>query len=189
MRLAIVNGFILFIWVVLPLSVEGEPLFSLGPFAVTREGISLCAKITLKSNAIVLAVIPLLTSMSVATLGHALHRLHIPSKIVYLFLLTYRYIFVINKEYQRILRAAKIRGFHPRTNMHTYKAYAYFIGMLFVKASVRAQRVHQAMLCRGFKGKFYCLCEFSISPLDWVMSTFLATAIFGLGVLEWCKII
>jgi cobalt/nickel transport system permease protein len=188
-RLAFVNGFILFFWLLLPLTVGGEPLFFLGPFAVAREAVFLSARITLKSNAILLAVFPLLTSMPIATLGHTLHRLHVPEKIVYLFLLTYRYVFVISKEYQRIVRAAKIRGFHPRTNVHTYRTYAYFIGMLFVKASARAQRVHLAMLCRGFKGKFYCLREFSMSSLDWAFSSLMAAAILGLGILEWIRMI
>jgi len=92
-RLAVVNGLILFFWLVLPLTFQGKPLFYLGPLAVTREGVILSAQITLKSNAILLAFISLIASMSIATLGHAMNRLYIPDKIVHLFLLTYRYIF------------------------------------------------------------------------------------------------
>ena len=187
-RLAVVNGLILFFWLVLPLTFEGKPLFYLGPLAVTREGVILSAQITLKSNAILLAFISLIASMSIATLGHAMNRLYIPDKIVHLFLLTYRYIFVIDQEYQRLSRSAKIRSFRPGTNAHTYRTYAYLIGILFVRASARAQRVHQAMLCRGFKGKFYCLREFSMSLFDWTWSVIMAVVIFGLGVLEWTKI-
>jgi cobalt/nickel transport system permease protein len=186
--LAVVNGLILFFWLVLPLTFPGKPLFTLGPLAVTREGVILSAQITLKSNAILLAFISLIASMSIATLGNAMNRLNIPGKIVQLFLLTYRYIFVIDQEYQRLSRSAKIRGFRPGTNTHTYKTYAYLIGMLFVRASARAQRVHQAMLCRGFKGKFYCLHEFSMSLFDWTWSVIMAVVIFGLGILEWTKI-
>ena len=188
-RLAVVNGLILFFWVVLPFTFKGEPLFHIGPLAFTREGVVLSALITLKSNAILLAFISMISSMSIATLGHALNRLHIPDKIVHLFLLTYRYIFVIDQEYQRLSRSAKIRSFRPGTNAHTYKTYAYLIGMLFVRASARAQRVHQAMLCRGFKGRFYCLHEFSMSLQDWTLSAIMALVILGLVILEWTKII
>ncbi len=184
-RVLIVNGLILFFWLVLPLTFEGETLFYFGPFAVTREGLLISARITLKSNAILLAFVALIASTSIATLGHALNRLRIPEKIVHLLLLTYRYVFVIEQEYQRLVRATKIRGFRPRSNMHTYRTYAYLIGMLFVRASERAARVHQAMLCRGFKGKFYCLREFSFSRLDFVWSAFMAIAVIGLGIVEW----
>ena len=187
-RLAVVNGLILFFWVVLPFTFKGQPLFHIGPLAFTREGVVLSAQITLKSNAILLSFIAMVASMSIATLGHALNRLHIPDKIVHLFLLTYRYIFVIDQEYQRLSRSAKIRSFRPGTNAHTYKTYAYLIGMLFVRASARAQRVHQAMLCRGFKGRFYCLHEFSMSLQDWALSAIMAMVILGLVILEWTKI-
>jgi cobalt/nickel transport system permease protein len=184
-RVLIVNGLILFFWLVLPLTFEGVALFYLGPFEVTREGLLLSARITLKSNAILLAFVALIASTSIATLGHALNRLRMPEKMVHLLLLTYRYVFVIEQEYQRLVRATKIRGFRPRSNLHTYRTYAYLIGMLFVRASERAERVHQAMICRGFKGKFYCLSEFSFSRLDFVCSAFMAIAVIGLVIVEW----
>ena len=184
-RLAVVNGLILLFWLLLPLTFEGEALFHVGPLTVTRPGVLLSARITIKSNAILLTFISLVATMSIATLGHAMDRLGIPSKIVHLLLLTYRYIFVIEQEYQRLTRSAKIRGFRPRTNMHTYRTVAYFIGMLFVRASNRAERVHQAMLCRGFNGKFFCLSDFVFSSKDWFFSVFMGVLIVGLGMLEW----
>ncbi|MCP4665042.1 MAG: cobalt ECF transporter T component CbiQ, partial [Deltaproteobacteria bacterium] len=54
-RAALVNGLILLFWFVLPLTFAGEPLFSLGPLAVSREGVLLSARITVRSNAILLA--------------------------------------------------------------------------------------------------------------------------------------
>ncbi len=183
-RLLIVNGLILLLWVVLPLTFEGTPLFSMGPFTVTREGILTSARITLKSNSILLAFISLAATSSLATLGYAMNRLRVPDKIVHLLLMTYRYVFVIELEYRRLVRAAKIRGFCPKTDMHTYRTYAYLIGMIFVRASDRSERVHKAMMCRGFKGKFYCLREFSFTRLDLAWSVFMTLAIVGLGLLE-----
>ncbi len=160
--------FLILLWLVLPLTTTGTPLFRIGPLAGTREGIILCAQITLKSNAILLAFTAWVATMNFAKLGQTLDQLKVPEKIVYLLLLTYRYIFVIEAEYGRLLRAAKIRGFKPGTNLHTYKTYAYLLGMLFVQASARAQRVHQAMRCRGFQGKFYSLYRFEAKTADWI---------------------
>ncbi len=92
--------------------------------------------------------------------------------------------FVIESEYLRLVRAMKIRSFKPGTNMHTYKTYAYLIGMIFVRASARAQRVHQAMMCRGFKGKFYSLYKFSSTRLSWIFSTVMTASLIGLVFLE-----
>ncbi|MBW2100810.1 MAG: cobalt ECF transporter T component CbiQ [Deltaproteobacteria bacterium] len=188
-RVAAVNGLILFLWLMLPFTIEGAPLFHLGPFSVTREGVLISLQITVKSNAILLAFIALIASMPMTVLGHALNRLFIPEKMVLLLLLTYRYLFVMEQEYQRLVRSVKIRGFRSGTNMHTYKTYAYLIGMLFVKASARAERVHQAMLCRGFQRKFYSLYNFSISRTDWICSAVMLSVIIGLALLELLKII
>lgn len=184
-RLTIVNVLNIFFWIVLPLTFEGNPLFQIGTLEITRSGVLLAAQITLKSNAILLAFITMVATSSIAILGHAMNQLRIPDKMVHLLLMTYRYVFVIEQEYQRLLKAVKIRNFRPKTNMHTYRTYAYLVGMLFVRASARAERVHHAMLCRGFKGKFYCLHDFSVSRLDLIWSTSMGVVIIGLGLLEW----
>jgi cobalt/nickel transport system permease protein len=159
-QLLSILSFMLLIWLVLPFTYEGELLYRVGPLGITKPGVLLCARITIKSIAILLIFISLVSTMTISALGHALGRLHIPGKLVQLLLMTYRYIFVIEQEYQRLTTAMKIRGFRSGTNIHSYRTYAYLIGMLFVRASIRAQRVQNAMLCRGFKGRFYSLVEY-----------------------------
>ena len=183
-RIALVNTLIFLLWLVLPFTFNGEVLTRIGPFAIYRPGVILATQITLKSNTILLAFIALIATMPFATLGHALHRLKVPQKIVHLLLMTYRYIFVIEQEYLRLIRATKMRGFRPGTNANTYRTYSYVIGMLFVRAAVRAERVHQAMLCRGFKGKFYSLQEFQIDSASWMFSILMAAIIGGLAFWE-----
>ncbi|MEJ2170813.1 MAG: cobalt ECF transporter T component CbiQ [Desulfobacterales bacterium] len=187
-RLVIVNGLILLLWAVVPLTYGGEPLFRIDWFDVSRQGAGLAARITLKSNAILLAFISLIATMSLASLGHALKKLMVPSKIIHLLLMSYRYVFVIEQEYQRLIRAAKIRGFQPRTNLHTYRTYAYVIGMLLVRTAARAQRVHQAMLCRGFKGTFYSLQEFKSDRRALIFSMLMTIVIVGLIIMEYTKL-
>jgi cobalt/nickel transport system permease protein len=187
-RVLMVNGLVVLFWVALPFTFEGEPLFTIGPLTATRAGVVLAAQITLKSNAIVLALVALLATSPVPVIGEALSRLRVPPKIVHLLLLTYRYFFVIDEEYRRLYRAAKIRGFRPGTNLHSYRTFAYLIGMLLVRAWGRAQRVQQAMLCRGFKGRFYCLQEFRAGRADWLWAAGMTAAIVGVAVLEWTTI-
>ncbi|MEJ2641750.1 MAG: cobalt ECF transporter T component CbiQ [Desulfosarcinaceae bacterium] len=163
-RLSVVAGFLVLLWLVLPFSVGGESLFQVGPLTATRAGIAYTGRITLKTIAILALFLATVTTMSVATLGHTLARLRLPDKLIVLLLLTYRYVFVLEQEYRRLRRAADIRGFRPGTNLHSYRTYAYLVGMLLVRASARARRVYQAMCCRGFKGRFYTLADLSPAP-------------------------
>jgi cobalt/nickel transport system permease protein len=59
--------------------------------------------------------------------------------------------------------------------------------MLFVRSAARAERVHQAMLCRGFKGKFYSLQEFQTGMASWLFSIIMTVLIIGLIVMEVSK--
>ncbi|MFW5635287.1 MAG: energy-coupling factor transporter transmembrane component T family protein, partial [Thermodesulfobacteriota bacterium] len=142
----------------------------------------------LKSHAILLVLIALAATMNSATLGYVLDYFRLPPKLVYLLLLTYRYIFVIEQEYIRLSRAARLRSFHPRTNLHTYRTYAYLVGMLFVRAAARAERVYKAMRCRGFQGKIYCLRSFAVTRLDWIWTGLLGAWMVCLAVLEWAPV-
>ena len=183
-RLAIVNIFIFLFWIVLPLTYPGNTIYSLGPVTVYLAGIVLAAKITIKSNAILLVLISFMATMTFSTLGHSLSRLKVPEKLVFLLMITYRYIFVIALEYKKIIRSIKIRGFKPKTTLHTYKTFAYVIGMLLIRASERADRVYNAMRCRGFKGKYYSLTEFQADAKSWVFVALVSVVTLGIVILE-----
>ena len=187
-RLVPVNVFILFLWLFLPFTVQGEPLFSVGPLVGTHEGVLYATQISLKSNAIVAVLSALVASSSILTIGHAMHELRVPQKIVHLFFFTYRYIHVIGREYVRLVNAMKVRGFRPGTNMHSYKTFAYLVGMLLVRSCDRAERVRNAMLCRGFRGRLYSLSHFSMKTRDVISLIVMVTLVLALGALEWIVI-
>ncbi|MGD9334735.1 MAG: cobalt ECF transporter T component CbiQ [Desulfobacterales bacterium] len=184
-RLLLVNGLILFLWFVLPFTYNGQALFTIGPFVATKEGILLAGQITAKSNAILLTMIALLSTTPIFSLGHAMGQLHFPNKITHLFLFTFRYIHVIYKEYHRLTNAMRVRGFVPRTNMYTYKSYAYLVGMLLVRSYDRAERIHKAMRCRGFNKKYHSLKQFSLKMEDIFCLSLMLAVISGLAVLQW----
>jgi cobalt/nickel transport system permease protein len=184
-RLTPVNVLVGFLWLFLPFTFPGKPILFLGSFPVTHEGVLYATKITIKSNAIMLMMIALVTTTSIFTLGHAMHELRIPKKIVHLFFFTYRYLHVMQREYIRLVNSMKIRGFRAKTNVHTYRTFAYMIGMILVRSFDRAQRVHNAMLCRGFNGNLYSLKTFSIKKRDIFFLVFATAMVFILGVLEW----
>jgi cobalt/nickel transport system permease protein len=188
-RLILVNGLILILWLFVPFSLEGRPLFTIGTLTASKEGVLYITLLTLRSNIIVLALISLLSTIPIFTLGRAMKEMGVPDKIVQLFFFTYRYLHVIHLEYQRLLNALKIRGFQPKTNLHTYKTYAHLVGMLLVKSYDRSERIRKAMMCRGFRGTFYNLNEFSLKPFDIVIMSLMLLTVIGMALLQWTRII
>ncbi len=174
-RLLAVNTFIFFLWLTLPLTYGGEKTLQLGPLSISMAGVYIATLITLKANTITLALIALLGTSTIADLGHALDGLGISKRLCFLLLFSYRYIFVIHNEYQKLLRAVKIRCFVATTNIHTYRTYGYLFGMTLVRSWNRAARVHQAMLLRGFNGTLIPLDSQQIGKKDFY---FLAVSLF-----------
>lgn len=183
-RLLVVNSFIAFLWFILPLTYPGDVLVELGSVSLGRQGIELAMLITIKANAIILVFISLLATSSVAELGHGLEGLGMPTKLCLLLLFSYRYIFVISLEYQRLARAARLRCFQPGTNLHTYQVYGHLFGMTLVKSWNRAERVGQAMLLRGFHGQFYSLDVRIMGRGDLIFLVTILVTAMGLGVIE-----
>ncbi len=186
-RLLLVNSFIFFLWLVLPLTYPGEALWRFGPLTASRQGLVYAGLITLKSNAIIIALMALVATAPVVTLGRAMHHLKLPDKLCHLLLFTYRYIYVFEQEYRRLVQAMKIRGFRPRTNLHTYRSYAYLAAMLLVRSFDRADRVFAAMRCRGFAGTFYSLKTFAWHRRDGIFLALSVLALSALLYLEWLQ--
>ncbi len=168
-----VNLVVLVLVAVLPLTAGGG-IVSLGPLALSREGLELAGQIALKANAIVLVTAALLGTMEIVTLGHALHHLRVPEKLVHLLLMTVRYVDVLDQQRKRLRTAMRVRGFRPRANRHTYRSYGYLVGMLLVTSVDRAERITAAMRCRGFHGRFYLLDHFHFRRSDVAPSLALA---------------
>jgi cobalt/nickel transport system permease protein len=135
----------------------------------------------MKTNAIALATITLLGTSEVFSLAHALVHLRVPMKLVYLFFFFYRYISVMHEEYLRLRRAMTLRSFKPGTNIHTYRSYAYLIGMLLVRSFDRSERIYRAMLARGFQGRFPVMRHFHLHTADVVFAVGMMAVACGLG--------
>ena len=187
-RMALVNIFNLFLWLFLPFTYGGSDHWQLGPLMLSHEGIALAGLVTLKANAILFCFLALVATSPVVTMAYALQRMGVPVKLVHLLLFTFRYIHVIEQERQRLLSAAVVRGFTPKADLHTYRTYAYLVGMLLVKSFARSQRVYEAMLCRGFHGRLYCMSEFALTREDIFAVTIMMLSVVFLGSCQWLKI-
>lgn len=165
-RLVPVNAFMLVLAAIVPWSTPGEPLFTLAGWTYSSEGLYLALRVAVRANTVVLAMLVLLGTMELPTLGHALSHLRVPDKLVHLLLFTVRYVEILFAEYTRLRTAMRLRGFRPRCSRHTYRAFGYLIGMLLVRSIDRSERVLAAMRCRGFRGRFYLLDHFHFHRVD-----------------------
>lgn len=184
-RLLVVNVFTLFLWLFVPFTCAGTPVWSLGPLTATREGVLFALAVTLKCNAIVLALMALVGATDIVRLGHALQWLRVPDKLVHLLLFTVRYFDVMRREYERLARAMRARRFRPGTSLHTYRCLGWLVGMLLLRSFERAERVSDAMRCRGFCGRFYLLSRFALARGDVLFAAAAAGVLGALGWMQW----
>jgi cobalt/nickel transport system permease protein len=85
---------------------------------------------------------------------------------VQLAVLTYRYVFVLADELGRLRVALRVRGYRNRMTRHSYRTIGHVAGTLLVRGAERAERVGQAMRCRGFDGRFRSLAAFRTTAVD-----------------------
>lgn len=169
-RLTYINIFTAFLWLTLPFTTPAlqatDVLANLGPLTMSVQGITAATLITLKSNAIILALMALAATSGITEIGHAMASVGVPDKFAMLLLFTWRYLHVIADEYAKLLRAATMRGFVPTTSRHTYATYANLIAMVLVRSYDRSARVQQAMALRGFHGVMHRLYDFTTARHD-----------------------
>ena len=187
-RLGAVALVFVFFTAVLPMALDGGPTLELGPVRLSWAGLRLALLICTKALAILTLMLVLLTTAPLPTTLKAAHALHVPALVIQLVVMTYRYVFVLGDELARLRVALRVRGFRNRADRHSYRTIGRVSGTLLVRGYERAERVSQAMRCRGFDGRFRSLAEFRTSMVDVAffvfLSSFAVAALlidFGLG--------
>jgi cobalt/nickel transport system permease protein len=76
-----------------------------------------------------------------------------------------------------------VRGFRNRPSLRSYRTVGHVAGTLLVRSSEQAERVAQAMRCRGFDGRFRSLTEFRTTAADGIL--FLLVVVVAGGLVFW----
>ena len=160
---------------------EPGPVWNLGPLHVSQAGVLLAFVVLLKAMTIVSLFLTLwATSPPGATLKAA-QSMYVPATVLHLFALSYRYLHLFAEELGRMRIALRVRGYRNRSNAHSYRTIGNVAGMLLVRSYERAERVSQAMRCRGFDGCYRSLVTLRTGLHDVV--SFLLMAGVGAGLL------
>ena len=135
-----------------------NPLFDreiqlyLGPFAVSGGWLS-CASIVLRAVLTVTAAVILVAVTGFTAVCEALERLGMPHPLAVQLLFMHRYLFLLVDAAARASRARELRAFGTRGMC--MGPFVSMVGHLLLKSWERAERVHMAMLARGFQGTFH----------------------------------
>ena len=148
-RMRIEIPFLLFA-VLLPIVGRG-PRVSVGALPLSEEGLWAGWNIAAKGTLGVLAAIVLSSTTPVAELLRGVERLRAPKVMVAIAGFMVRYLDVVVGEAGRMRVARVSRGDDPRW-LWQARATAATAGTLFVRSYERGERVHLAMLARGYDG-------------------------------------
>ena len=135
----------------------------LGPLAVSGGWLS-SVSLLIRFALTVSAGLVLVATTGFIPICAALERLGCPRVFAVQLLFLYRYLFLLGEEGERLVRARDLRSFGRRGR--GARVFGPLAGSLLIRSWERAQRVHLAMLCRGFRGDFPVRCRFGVGRAE-----------------------
>ena len=141
----------------------------------------------------VLALLLLVSTTPFFELLKALRWFRVPMIVSSLLLFTYRFIFLLLDELERMKMARTARGFNGgRSILHkdALRTIAYTAGMVLVRSNARAGNIYDALLSKGYTGEIRTLNGLRVSPRDAAFAvSFFAVSILAIsiqiGVIAW----
>lgn len=129
-----------------------EPfVLGIATMALLQEGgFGIFLSVVVKSTLCLLTLIVLSNTTPFSDILSLLRKAGIPPLLITVLALTYRYLFVLLDEAERILRARKSRTFVPKRAL-SWMSLSSLIGQMFVRSTERAERIYAAMASRGWK--------------------------------------
>lgn len=140
--------FIIFIGIFNPVF-DTSPALSIGSVVVSRGWITFVS-IVLRGLMSVQAIIILICACGFEGVCRGMRAIGIPAFLVTQLLMVYRYMTVLLIELLNMKRARESRSY-GKSRM-TLKMWGQLTGQLFMRTVSRSERIHRAMLARGFNG-------------------------------------
>ena len=164
-RVRVVLPLVLTVGVLVPFVRPGGWSLALGPVTVHEAGLAVFATVAAKA---------LIGTFSAALLGatttfpavlRGLEAMKVPRLLVLIAGFMYRYLFVLTAETGRMRAALVSRGYRPRSALHA-GAMGRVATAMFLRTYGRGERVHLAMLARGYRGAMPHLAPLSLGRAD-----------------------
>jgi cobalt ECF transporter T component CbiQ len=136
----------------IPFHTPGSPAFHWFGFTATDEGVLRATVILLKLANANLLLTYLLSVTPLFVLLRSLRSVGVPAILLELMMLMLRYFFLLKDEAVSMVKAQRARGMKLKGwawNARTYRRFGELIGVLFLRAYQRSQRIYIAMSARG----------------------------------------
>ena len=156
----------IFFAILMPFFGTGEK-FEIVGIELYREGLLAGTSIVVKGTLGVLAAVILSTTTTAREILRGLERLKLPAVMVQIASFMLRYVNVISDEMERMKVARESRGFIA-TGIKHWKVIATSAAALFIRSYERGERVHLAMLSRGFDGNLPTLVTDTVTKQHWI---------------------
>ncbi|MEU4263322.1 cobalt ECF transporter T component CbiQ [Streptomyces sp. NPDC025273] len=181
-RLVIEVPFVAFA-LLMPFVVPGEQTELLG-ISVSVPGLWGAWNVLAKGTLGVAASIVLASTTELRSLLLGLQRLGLPPLLVQIASFMIRYGDVITDELRRMSIARRSRGFEARGVRH-WGVLAKTMGALFIRSYERGERVHLAMVSRGYTGRMPVIDEVTASRTQWASASVLPVLALVVCLLGW----
>ncbi|MEU3738554.1 MULTISPECIES: cobalt ECF transporter T component CbiQ [unclassified Streptomyces] len=181
-RLLIEVPFVAFA-VLMPFVAEGERVDVLG-MSLSVNGLWGAWNVLAKGTLGVAASVLLASTTELRSLLLGLQRLKLPPLLVQIASFMIRYGDVIADEMRRMKIARESRGFEAR-GVRQWGVLAKSAGALFIRSYERGERVHLAMVSRGYAGSMPVIDEVTASRAQWTYAFALPGAALVVCLLGW----
>ncbi|MFD7894256.1 cobalt ECF transporter T component CbiQ [Streptomyces sp. NPDC059743] len=181
-RLLIEIPFVAFA-VLMPFVVPGDQVRFLG-LSLSVPGLWGAWNVLAKGTLGVAASVILASTTELRSLLLGLQRLRLPPLLVQIASFMIRYGDVITDEMRRMSIARRSRGFEARGVRH-WGVLAKSAGALFIRSYERGERVHLAMVSRGYAGTMPVIDEVTASRAQWSYAAALPLSALAVCLLGW----
>lgn len=181
-RMVVEVPFVLFA-VLLPFIATGPQVQVLG-LGLSEEGLLGAWNILAKGTLGVVAAILLAATTPARGLLLGVERLRMPPLMVQIMSFMFRYADVVGGEMARMKVARESRAFQGRDLRHV-KVVAQSAGALFIRSYERGERVHLAMLSRGYTGTMPDVHDVRADRTQWTTAATLPLMALAVAVTAW----
>ena len=161
----------------------GDPLYQvayLGPGAhlgpltlpesifITRQGLNAAVIFTMRVATCVSAVVLLFITTPQQILFKSLRTVGVPKLYVLTMEMAYRYVFLLMDLVRELYVAKKARTIRARGMFEEQKWVGGRMGYTLIRSLDMSEKVHMAMMSRGFSGEVHIMQEFNMQNRDYI---------------------
>ncbi|MFW5947916.1 MAG: cobalt ECF transporter T component CbiQ [Gemmatimonadota bacterium] len=151
-RLAAPLAFVVLVSGAVLVLAPGETLMRLGPVRITDTGLLRFGSVLGRAAVALGAAVVLVSTTPFDELVRALRTLRLPEAVTTALALAYRYLYILNDEIERMRRAARSRNAGEGATSRR-RLMMGITGAALHRSFARSERLHQAMLARGYTGE------------------------------------